>query len=535
MSKSKLTLSALKAKYKYGDMSDGEFAFKMWKKKKDATNDLSQATPMGEFADHFSLSNKQFKEMLAYSKLADYKPTGETFADKLTDEDRIAKARTRASFQGYTYGWGDEITGLLGSAVNKIVNPDSDFSETYEQIRNRERERTKQYTRTEPVKALAFELLGSASSPISKIGHAVKTVKGATAVGGATGGLFGLGASESEDVAGMATDTAVGATLGGSISGVAQKTLGGISAKQLKAGKEFLEENSPDKLRAIKNKAYKAVSDSDFSFDRLSVQDLYQKARVSAKKHNLGILNETDSVQTLKLLKDLSKKPLKLGELEIVRQKIGAYYLKNPDQMVLKDVIGSIDDMFKAAGKKNKLVEVARNANKDYKRSSIFDTEFAKTRRDLAINTQKDVPQAYLETINKILSTPALKMSFSKDQHKIMNEFIHGKSREQILRRISTMDPSSNKLSTVMAFAGSYLHPLFIAPTAAGAVAKKILKGDMESGVNKMILDFLRPGELGRRVDKLRGRPTYPAGVSGVTNVINEFNKEPGESPLPWK
>lgn len=123
----------------------------------------------------------------------------------------------RGAVQGATMGWADEIGGVLKSALN----PDR-LSNSYQIERDKIRANNKAAQQANPGTYFAGELGGGiASSFVPGLGIA-KTAGIAKTIGqGALlGGVAGLGASESNDIKGMAIDTAGGAVVGGALGGV---------------------------------------------------------------------------------------------------------------------------------------------------------------------------------------------------------------------------------------------------------------------------------------------------------------------------
>ena len=162
---------------------------------------------------------------------------GESKPTKTGDYSSGAEmARTVA--QGVTLGFADEIEAGARSL----------FSDRgYKDIRNEVRQNTRDYRTDNPGEALALEMAGGvvipggiartafktaiktgakkgipfkASDAINKTNNAnAVTLKQALGVNAGLGGAYGLGASESDKVSGMAADTALGATIGGAAGG----------------------------------------------------------------------------------------------------------------------------------------------------------------------------------------------------------------------------------------------------------------------------------------------------------------------------
>ena len=154
--------------------------------------------------------------------------------DVKTGDYSLGAERARTAAQGLTLGFADEI-----EAGGRSLFSDS----KYKDIRDEIRQNTKDYRTDNPGEALALEMAGGVVIPGGiartafktaiktgakkgmpfKVGDAINktnnanavTLKQAAGANAGLGGAYGLGVSESENVSGMAADTALGATIGG--------------------------------------------------------------------------------------------------------------------------------------------------------------------------------------------------------------------------------------------------------------------------------------------------------------------------------
>jgi hypothetical protein len=128
--------------------------------------------------------------------------------------------------QGPTFGFADEIGGVLGGFV-KTLTGGKPFAENYRESRDvlrgaadAQQEQNPWTTNITRGMASAPTVLfggGGAAVPVSIAAQSGR----AAGVGAATGALSGLGSSTAEGVGGMAADTALGAATGGALSGAA--------------------------------------------------------------------------------------------------------------------------------------------------------------------------------------------------------------------------------------------------------------------------------------------------------------------------
>ena len=152
----------------------------------------------------------------------------------------------RKGSQGLSAGFSDEIAGFSGAGdrmfggqgdgtnfgLDPIAaaesfgasksGPTLDWEilrDAYRKARDKEREALKKDSKDNPVISATAEIAGAIASPLNKIMPSASLAKQGAVIGGVTG----LGNSESEDLSGVALDTAKGAGLGGVLGKVADE------------------------------------------------------------------------------------------------------------------------------------------------------------------------------------------------------------------------------------------------------------------------------------------------------------------------
>lgn len=189
------------------------------------------------------------------------------------------------AIQGGTLGFIDELSGgaeALGRAVGVkglggefkdvgLTSPDLDLKKNYIEGRDKKRALHKALKESNPSSYLAGEIGGGVLASLPGAGLAAKGVRGAGTLGGAYGAASGLGASEKEDLGGMAVDSATGAVIGGvtgagtaalldKASKVASKLAQSKAAKDLgKALNYSKKENAPEIEAAAKALGFEAT------------------------------------------------------------------------------------------------------------------------------------------------------------------------------------------------------------------------------------------------------------------------------------
>lgn len=126
--------------------------------------------------------------------------------------------------QGAQLGFTDELVGL-GSAIGKYAAGDKDFSGNYRARRDAERAANEVYQRTNPGTAAALNIAGGLGVPVpggwvGKGGSMLARAGRGAVLGVPYGAAAGLGMSEADSAAGLATDAGVGGAVGGVVGGV---------------------------------------------------------------------------------------------------------------------------------------------------------------------------------------------------------------------------------------------------------------------------------------------------------------------------
>lgn len=115
--------------------------------------------------------------------------------------------------QGVSLGFADEMEGLAGALANKVGGGEFDYTER----RDKARERYAEAERVNPKSFTAGRVVGGVGGVLLPGGAAAKTLKGAMALGAATGAAQGLGESEADLTEGEVGEAAKDAVVGGAV------------------------------------------------------------------------------------------------------------------------------------------------------------------------------------------------------------------------------------------------------------------------------------------------------------------------------
>jgi len=462
----------------YANIPNGEFAFRVWNAQKEQLNSLEDTLPMGIWADEYNLTNEDFKDMVEFSESAGYDPTDRTFANEYVPED----SQGRAFLQGQTFGFGDEIVGASAAGLEKLISgTDESIEDLYVKYRDREREKMKQFRKAAPGESLAYEVGGAFASPLM-MAKGPKGLEGLSAGKQAftksaiAGGVYGAGASEEEKLSKIAEDAAGSALTSGIFGLGLQKTFTGLGERVKSAFDKSMNNPTIQTLRDAKNAAYDAVNKSDIRFNTKDFSTLFDSARKIAANNNYTQFKDESvkgALNVFKLMKSEGKS-MTLGQLDKVRQNISGRYAKNPEQKALLDMVNAIDDIIAQKASQNPLMEAARIANSRFKKAEKIDEAFYKVGISKLNKPEANEVTMYKDAVIGLLKDKKAMRFFSEEERKHMEQFVRGNIPDRVLQRLSSMSPSSNKLLTALAFAGSYFHPLFLVPTGLGMMAKTI-------------------------------------------------------------
>lgn len=163
-----------------------------------------------------------------------YKPRESKPTPSTTPHPSKWESLGRGVAQGVTFGFGDELSGALHSAIS---------DDTYEESRDKIRRQNKEAETENPLTYMGGEFAGGAVMPIGA-GGAAKTIAGAAlkgaGAGALAGGLSGVGYSNAKDYTDNAWDGVKGASIGALAGGVVGGAANVIGRGVTKAGRAGL-------------------------------------------------------------------------------------------------------------------------------------------------------------------------------------------------------------------------------------------------------------------------------------------------------
>jgi hypothetical protein len=166
-----------------------------------------------------------------------YKKVGpETWAPAEDSSVSQVQSAARGFAQGASLGFADEVTGGAEALWDKAKGNTTEFAKLYKQHRDESRQNYKKAQEANPVSYGSGELGGGIATAVLPFGSTA-TVAKAALTGAKLGAIAGLGASEADNVGGMAKDTLIGGATGAAGGAIGKSLEKGVStgAKALSA------------------------------------------------------------------------------------------------------------------------------------------------------------------------------------------------------------------------------------------------------------------------------------------------------------
>lgn len=352
-----------------------------------------------------------------------------------------AQALATGGGQGVTFGWGDEIAGLIGGDIE----------------RERMRATVDASRRDHPGMTLAGEIGGAVAVPGPAMAAATTVPRAAAqgaALGGAAGALYGAGVAEDgEKTSGAIAGGATGALFGAGANAAINVGTRGFRRLFNRSQQRPTVEN----LRTAKNAAYKAVEDSGEVFTQADMQGLLQ--RVQREIADVDYVPEVDrqTFAALKRLESAADRDLTIGQLDRIRQDLWRrYQASGRSEQGIMSAIDAIDEMVDGRAGTSALMDAARAANSRFKKAELLEDAFVKAQdQTSATGSGGNILNKYRQAVTNIINNPRQARWFTEDEISVMRQFVHGDVGENILRRIGKLSPSGNGLMLALNLFGA--------------------------------------------------------------------------------
>lgn len=421
------------------------------------------------------------------------------------------KGLIEGAFDEFTSGaaanFGDELEAVE-RAFPSLFNDDN-FREQYQIALSEEREKSAKFAEDNPVIATGANIAGSIATAAgaakrgASLARSTRTVPGAvgagTLEGGAYGAIWGSGAAEGdfEQVADQALESgAVGAVLGGVISGGLQKIANGRArGAALKALKPTAD------LKAVRDKAYEAVSSLGASYRAEAVEGLIATMERQLKSQAFNAELHKGTSAALQYAQSLKGKPVTLTELDQLRQVVsrdaGSSTLP-ADKAFASSMIDAIDGFIErtvprgsgggaSVRKVSRAIKSARSAHTQFRKAELVDTILLEA-ADQAASTGSggNVNNVIRQRFKALLKNKKQIKFFSEAERGAMRRIVRGSAKDNTLRLIGKLSPGGNGLMTALNLGAVAVNPAMLAVSAGSSTAKALA----DKGTRKAVDDL---------------------------------------------
>lgn len=521
-------LSEFRKKYpQYDDVADADLAFGLYQK---FYSDL----PAMQFAKGLGLDKGQSLEFLGVASKAG---KGLAFESPEPSVGGGVAGTARGVLQGMTLGAGDEIVAGGAALGRKLLQGDDrSLGDIYGQELERERKRIGQFREESPVLAYGSEFAGGAAIPLG----AAQTVKGAAALGGATGTAAGFLGSEGgleNRLTGATTGGVLGALLGGGLQAGGKAAMSAFedymtqrAAKAAAAGADSI-----DALRREATDAYEVARNSGVQIDRAAFDNMLDGIIAKVSGRAGGQVRPKlipKSADVIDAMKELAGRTVGIDDLEYFRQLAqdpAGMVTDKAEQRAASMIIKGIDDFVGNISPDQISVnpEMAQSAAQSLTKARELWGRMRRTETiDNIVTAAKEGGYAggfesgLKNQIGSILRNPKKRRGFSKDEISLLSQIQKGTPVGRILSGISYLgfSPSGGRsgLLTSGGTWGGVLATGNVIPALMGATASTALRYVREMSLEDQARLYTQIIASGKAGDVIK---QYPSVMRYLENI----------------
>lgn len=435
-------------------------------------------------------------------------------------EKGIAEGTFDELTSGFAGNFGDELEAFE-RAVPALFNDDN-FREQYQIALSEEREKSRKFADDNPVLATGANIagavatgLGAAKAGLTLTG-ATKTVPGAVGAGMGEGTAYGLiwGAGASEgDFEKNALDAlasgAVGAVLGGAISGAIQK----IANSGARAGVVRALKPTAD-LKVARDTAYQTVDALGATYAPKQVDALVSRIVAGAKRNAVNARLHKGAQAAMDYAETLRGRPATLTEIDQLRQIVArdaGGSAVPADKAFASRMIDQIDDFIQRSAPRNlnvtgaagrdahKAVLKARKAHSVFKKSELIDRILIEAADQAgSAHAGANRNNTIRASFKNLLKNDKKIRGFSAEEKGIMRRIVRGSKKDNVLRLVGRLSPSSGGLMSYLNAAAFYVNPASAVVSGASVAAKSAA----DKGTQRAVGNLQAAVQTGRDVSR---------------------------------
>lgn len=352
------------------------------------------------------------------------------------------RGAVRNVLQGITFKTADELEAALRTAFG---------SKSYSENINTIRGELEAYASENPEDAAVQEIVGAVMSPASLlkapayIERLAPLVRGGIK-GGVGGGIYSFFGAEGglmergeEGLVGAGAGLLIGAPLEKAVSAIG-------NAKLNKAIKQQSTAPDLDRLKEIKNAAYDAVDQTEFSIGPGEAQQLFKRASDVAEANFYTPMPGTATAvdRAKRVLEDLTTKGMTLGQAEKARRRLFQLAKDPTDGYIVRQMIDEFDDVIdnSLAASQVPALKVAREANRQYKNSEAIQNAFESV--DIKTGKRTD---GYRKVAKKLLNNKTQMKFFTDVEKQLLQDMAEGSLSQRTLNTLGRFDFSAKGLA----------------------------------------------------------------------------------------
>lgn len=385
-------------------------------------------------------------------------------------------AGLRSAAQGATFGYGDEIVGRL-RAMTSGNSPEYEVG--------MERARLEQGEEQFPVQSTLAEIGGAIATP----GAAVTSPAKAIGLGTAGGMAYASGKEEGGlDERSTAAVNAAPESLLFSAGGVAAQRMLSKGFQRLIKGVQ--EKPSSGALRTLRDRAYKAVDESGFTFTKEQFDKALSQVYAELDAPGSAYVKGDPKVErALRLVEKNWGEDLTLGQLDNVRKRLMKTWASaGPDEAdAIMDIVGVVDDLIDNSGG-GPIMQAAREAHKTYMRVDLLEKAFQKAENSTNVSgSGGNIYNNYGRVFKNILANEKQARVFTPEMRQFMQAAIDAPASEEMMRKLGKLSPDGNGLMLALSVISGSIEPSLFAVSGAGAGAKVLSDRKMAARVEDMM------------------------------------------------
>jgi hypothetical protein len=345
-----------------------------------------------------------------------------------------------------------------------------------------------------------YKAPGRAGQFVSTIGEFTGGAAGAPLRAVVTSGLAGLtseGAGQAAEAAGLGETGQTVARVAGAFFGPIAVNTGNktVNAMMNRASQA----PSLDTLKSAKTAAYNAVDAAGVTFSPTQTQGLAANVRNALAQSDFVPDVDAQTRAALAIIEKNAGIPLKLGQLDKIRQGLWKRYNAAPNEVAILDMIDEVDTLINSMPSATPLMGAAREANSRFKKAELIENAFQKAAdQTAATGSGGNIVNKYRQAVTSIINNPKQAKFFSNDEIAFMRNFVSGSNAENTLRLLGKVSPSGNGLMMALNLGAVAYNPAMIAATATGAGAKYFSDRLAQSGA-QALRDAVATGRIPAR------------------------------------